>query len=284
MINLIDIRYVRLGTPDLESAVRYSKEIVGLEEVSREGKASYLRGDDRDHNLVYFEGDPTEHTTGFEVATTAELDSAAAELEQAGHRVHVGAREECELRRVKAFINFKDPTGNSIDLTVRPYWSGRRYFPSRDAGITEFSHIGLRTSDAPRDETFWTTHFNIRASDWIGDAPLLTFDRVHHRMAMFPSRGPGVQHINFQVESIDDVMRSYYYLVSKMVRIVFGPGRHPPSTAMFVYFEGPDGMTFEYSFGVKMIDLAEHRPRQFPFRDESFCMWGAKPDIKEFKS
>lgn len=285
MINLTDIRYVRLGTPDLEGAVRYSKEIIGLEQTAREGHAVYLRGDGRDHNLVYFKGDPSDHTTGLEVGSMTELDSAAAELEQAGHRVRAGTREECELRRVQAFINFQDPTGNSFDLVVRPFGSGRRYFPSRDAGITEFSHIGLRTTDAPRDEAFWTTHFNMRASDWIGDAALLTFDKVHHRVALFPAKSQGVQHVNFQVQSIDDVMRSYYYLTEKKVRIVFGPGRHATSTAIFLYYEGPDGMTYEYSHGVKLIENPEqYRPRQFPFRDESLCVWGSKPDVKEFKS
>ena len=83
---------------------------------------------------------------------------------------------------------------------VRPYHGRDRYFPSRDAGITGFSHIGLRTSDPGRDEAFWAAHFNIRASDWLGDCGLLTFDEVHHRFALFPSDRPGVQHINHQVE------------------------------------------------------------------------------------
>ncbi|HWS09158.1 MAG TPA: hypothetical protein VN362_15070, partial [Xanthobacteraceae bacterium] len=67
MVNLHDIRYVRVGTPDLDSAVRFATDIVGLQLVAREGKAAYfrsdkvaVRGDTRDHTLVYFEGDPAE--------------------------------------------------------------------------------------------------------------------------------------------------------------------------------------------------------------------------------
>ena len=60
---------------------------------------------------------------------------------------------------------------------------------------------------------------------------------------------------------------------------------HPTSGAVFLYFEGPDGMTYEYSTGVRMIPVgAEHSPRQFPFHPTSFCMWGSKPDIPEFKT
>jgi len=81
------------------------------------------------------------------------------------------------------------------------------------------------------------------------------------------------------------VMRAYYFLREKNVRIVFGPGRHPTSSAIFLYFEGPDGMVYEYSTGVRTIDdEATYQPRQFPFAPASFCMWGSRPDIPEFRS
>jgi 2,3-dihydroxy-p-cumate/2,3-dihydroxybenzoate 3,4-dioxygenase len=115
----------------------------------------------------------------------------------------------------------------------------------------------------------------------------MRINTVHHTLALFPSTFAGVQHVNHQVEDIDDIMRSYYFLKEKGVRIVFGPGRHATSGAVFLYFEGPDGMVYEYSTGVRHISAAEeatHRPRQFPFSPESFCMWGSRPDIPEFRS
>jgi 2,3-dihydroxy-p-cumate/2,3-dihydroxybenzoate 3,4-dioxygenase len=122
-------------------------------------------------------------------------------------------------------------------------------------------------------------------SDRIGAAALLRIDEVHHKIALFPSTCPGVQHVNHQVQGVDDIMRSYYFLREQGVKIVFGPGRHPTSGAVFLYFEGPDGMVYEYSTGVRLIkpdEEATYRPRQFPFAASSFCMWGSKPDIPEF--
>ncbi len=281
MIEIVDIRYCRLGTADLESTVDFAKSMIGLEEVDRADGQVYLRGDDRDHNICYFAGDPADHTFGLEVETFEALDAAANTLEAAGVNVRRGSDDEATARRVMGFINFRDPTGNSVDLVVRPFHSGRRYFPSRDAGITEFSHIGIKTDDPVRDERFWSGLFNIRANDRIGDAALMSFDEVHHRIALFPTDHAGIQHINFQVESIDDIMRSHYFLTERQVAIRFGPGRHPTSGAMFLYYEGPDGMTYEYSSGVRNVDET-WRPRQLPFTDESFCMWGAHPNIPEF--
>lgn len=286
MINLLDIRYVRLGTRDRGQAIRFAREILGLEMVREEAATSYFRSDSRDHTLAYFEGDPADHTVGFELRSADELELAAAELSNAGVEVHQGSQEKCEQRHVRSYIHFKDPTGNKIELVVAPHHSGRRYFPSRDAGVTGFSHVGLCTTDAHRDERFWTQVLGARVSDRIGDAPLLRIDEVHHKVALFPTTRSGVQHVNHQVESIDDIMRAWYMLKDKGVPIAFGPGRHPTSGARFLYFRGPDEMIFEYSTGVRTISAEEetsYQPRQFPRANESFCMWGSVPDIAEFR-
>ncbi|MFP3613157.1 VOC family protein [Paraburkholderia sp. SIMBA_050] len=286
MTNLFDISYVRIGTRDRATAGRFAGEVLGLERVREEGAASYFRSDDRDHTLVYVDGDPADHTVGFEVRTADELERAAAGLSNAGFQVRLGLKDECDERRVKSFIGFNDPTGNRIEVAFGVFRSGRRYFPSRDAGITGFSHVGLCTTDPQRDERFWTELFGARVSDWIGDAPLLRIDEIHHKIALFPTVRSGIQHINHQVESIDDVMRAWYMLQSKGVPIAFGPGRHPTSGAVFLYFRGPEGMIYEYSTGVRTIkpeDEATHKPRQFPPSRESFCAWGAVPDIPEFR-
>lgn len=287
MIDLFDVSYVRLGTNNIDESIRYATEVLGLQVARRTKKSVYLRSDARDHTLVYTDDAPSTQVSGFQVRNSAELAAAAATLESSGVVVKQGSREEAEQRCVRDFITFADPSGNVIDLVVAPHHSGQRYFPSRDAGITGFSHIGLCTTDAKRDEAFWTDVLGARVSDRIGDAALLRIDGVHHKVALLPSPTGGVQHINHQVDSIDDIMRAWYILREKNVRIRFGPGRHPTSGAMFLYFEGPDGMTFEYSSGVRVFTDEEdrtHQPRQFPFEPKSFCMWGSKPEGLEFHS
>lgn len=286
MIEPLDIRYVRLGTPHRAEADRFVTQVVGLERVRDEAGALYYRSDQRDHTLVYFDGDPRDHTVGFELRDGAALDAAGSELSNAGFAVQRGSAEACEQRHVRDFLAFRDLTGNAIELVLGPHHSGSRHFPSRDAGITGFSHVGLCSTDPQRDERFWTGHLNARVSDRIGNAPLLRIDPVHHKVALFPTTRAGVQHINHQVHSIDDIMRAWYLLQRLGVRIVFGPGRHPTSGAMFLYFEGPDGMVYEYSSGVRSIapeDEASYQPRQFPRCNESFCLWGSVPDIAEFR-
>ncbi|MCQ4290997.1 VOC family protein [Pseudomonas stutzeri] len=283
MIKLHDICYLRLGCRDLDEMVHFATAILGLELRERTATHAYLRGDSSAFDLCYIQGDASYDASAFEVRQLEDLAAAERELGALGIEVRRGDRGECEERRVEAFVAFTDTNENRVELVYRPHETGVRYFPSRDAGITEFGHLGLHTRDIERDLHFWTVVFSARVSDRIGDAALLRIDEVHHKIALFPSDKTGVQHVNFQVASIDDLMRSWYFLQAQGVPIVFGPGRHPTSTAMFLYFLGPDGRVYEYSSGVKRItDEANYVPRQFEMAPSSFCMWGAKPNIEEF--
>jgi 2,3-dihydroxy-p-cumate/2,3-dihydroxybenzoate 3,4-dioxygenase len=80
-----------------------------------------------------------------------------------------------------------------------------------------------------RDERFWTQVCNARVSDRIGDIPLMRVNAIHHTIALVRAPKAGIQHINHQVKTSDDVPRSYYFLNERRVPIVFGPGRHPTS-------------------------------------------------------
>lgn len=261
--------------------------VLGLEAARQSTGIRHYRSDERDHTLVYFEGDCDDQTVGFEMRDVDALETAAAELAGAGVPVRRGNPDQCEERRVDAFVGFRAPGGHCVELVVAPSRSGRSFRPSFDAGITGFSHVGLCTTDAQRDERFWVDVLGARVSDRIGAAALLRIDEVHHRVALFPAERSGVQHINHQVAGIDDVMRAWYRLRRQSVPIVFGPGRHPTSGAVFLYFRGPDGMVFEYSTGVRLITPSQehaYRPRDFPFEPQSFCTWGAVPELAEFDS
>lgn len=285
MIELRDIHCVRLGTPDLDAAEKFATEIVGLQTIERTSNKLYLRSDWRHHSVHYFQGEPGDHTVAFELKDWRGLDKALGELEEAGVECGRGSAEEAAERYTHEFGWFKDPTGNHIELLVRPHDGNRPYHPNRPTGITGFGHVGLNTTDPVRDQAFWMEHFNARISDWIGPAPLFRVQPQHHQFALFPTTGPGIQHINHQVATIDDLLRFVYHLQKNDVRIVFGPGRHITSGGYFLYFEGHDGVIYEFSTSDRKIieDDDSYRPRQFALEDATFCVFGAKPDIAEFK-
>jgi 2,3-dihydroxy-p-cumate/2,3-dihydroxybenzoate 3,4-dioxygenase len=277
VITLTDIAYVRSGAADLDAAIKFATEIVGLELAApTEAGVAHLRADQRHHCLALVEGPSGVIASGFTVADADALDAAETELERSGLTVRRGSAAEARSRRVREFIGFDDPFGNRIELVSQQESVGRPVAFSRQAGISEFGHLCLDAPDVHEAYRFWSTRFNARVSDWIADAAcLMRIDPVHHKLAVFRSDGPGLCHMNFQVDTIDDVFRNWHFLQEHNVEIEMGPGRHPQSTAIFLYFLGPEGFTYEYSFGVRRIeDEAGWVPRTFdPAEPGSIDMW-----------
>jgi len=277
MITLTDIAYVRSGVCDLDAAVRFATDLVGLELAApTEIGVAHLRADHRHHCLALVEGPSGVISSGFLVANSDALAAAESELERTGTAVYRGTAAEARSRRVAEYIAFDDPFGNRLELVSQQEMITRPVAFNRTAGITEFGHLCLDAPDVKEAGRFWTSRFNARVSDWIGDgACLLRIDPVHHKLAVFRGNGPGLCHMNFQVRSIDDVFRNWHFLVEHGVQIEMGPGRHPQSTAIFLYFLGPEGFTYEYSFGVRRIeDEAAWIPRTFdPDELGSIDMW-----------
>jgi 2,3-dihydroxy-p-cumate/2,3-dihydroxybenzoate 3,4-dioxygenase len=237
---------------------------------------AHLRADARHHCLALVEGPSGVIASGFRVRDEDALALAETELETRGFTVARGDAAACRSRRVGAFVGFDDPFGNRIELSVGQQTIARPVAFNRVAGITEFGHLCLDAPDVAEAYRFWSSTFNARVSDWIGDAAcLMRIDPVHHKLAVFKGEDPGLCHINFQVAELDDVFRSWHFLVDRGVEIEMGPGRHPQSGAVFLYFLGPEGFTYEYSFGVREIhDEAAWVPRFFdPAELGSIDMW-----------
>jgi 2,3-dihydroxy-p-cumate/2,3-dihydroxybenzoate 3,4-dioxygenase len=277
MIKLDDIAYVRSGARDLEAATRFAVDIVGMELVDHVDGTAYLRVDDRHHCLALVDGGSGVLASAFSVRDEDALQGAERELERAGLRVWRGSPDEARQRHVRDFVAFDDPYGNRVELVVDQVRLATPVAFARPAGITEFGHLCLDAPDVREAYRFWSGLFAVRVSDWIGDwACLLRFDAVHHKLAVFQGSRPGLCHINFQVASLDDLMRNWRFLEQQNVEIEQGPGRHPQSGAVFVYFQGPEGLTYEYSYGVRLIEDDEAwRPRWFdPAEPGSVDMWG----------
>lgn len=271
---IVDLCYVRLAVENPEPAAAFASEVLGLQRVL-DKRAALFRSDHRHHTLSLVTG--TETTSiGFELRDEATLESIEQELHRCGFKAHRGSKEDCDRRFVRDVLVAQDASGNTIDLVLRPTHSGRRYFPSRDAGVTGLQGVGLR-SVAPKDDTkFWTSILGARVRDWAGGISYLQLDDKHHRVALYPSDRPGVLYINYGVESLDAIMQSYYFVQQRQIKVVHGPGREPASGQIFLRFEGPEGFIFSYTHGLSTIK-SDHRSRQFAAEGSSLCDWGSEP-------
>jgi 2,3-dihydroxy-p-cumate/2,3-dihydroxybenzoate 3,4-dioxygenase len=283
MIVIDQLRYVRLATRDLSASVDFAGRILGLQLVNRTEDTACFRSDMRDCSLVVFLGELAECAVGFEIHGRTQFEAAITELSQSGIEVSIGTEQACAVRNVRALASFRDPCGNLIELVLRPLNFGWRHFPTRDAGIVGLHGVALRGPNVAACEALWTTLFNGRVSDWVGEAAFLRFDQAHHRLAYYPSVGRGFLSVEFGVENVDLLMRNNYFLQSAQVKIVHGPGRRPTSNQIFVSFAGPDETLFSFvTEGSEITDETTQRPRQFPRAASSFCAWGSESEVREF--
>lgn len=271
---MASVAYVRVASPEPQAAARFATEIIGLERVGSANGEIALRSDGRYRTLSLVNG-ASEPSVGIELYDDAALTDAASTLAAAGFSARPATAEECRARYVVAAVLARDGSGNAIDLVARPMQSGKRYFPSRDAGILGLHDVALRSTDIARDRAFWIA-LGARITGYVGEITYLAIDDCHHRIALYPSQANGLLYAGFEVESLDQIMQNNYFMQERQVRIVQGPGQQSASGQIFLHVEGPDGMIYSYVHGMDSAPKEGRPPRQYPLHADSLCAWGSQ--------
>jgi 2,3-dihydroxy-p-cumate/2,3-dihydroxybenzoate 3,4-dioxygenase len=272
-IPLIQLCYVRLAVQHGAAAAAFVTDVLGLQRVTDDKEPFLFRSDERFQTLCLAEG-ADRSSIGVELASIDDLDRAADTLKREGFEVRQASAEECGRRFVRDALIVRDASGNEIDLVLRPAVSGRRYFPSRDAGVTGLQCVGLRSRAIKDDLRLWTAILGAAVSDWVGDITYLSIDRKHHRIALYPSDQAGLLYVCYGVESLDAIMQNHYFAQERQIKVLHGPGREAASGQIFLRFAGPEGHVFSYGHGLADLD-PRHRPRQFAPAASSLCDWGS---------
>jgi catechol 2,3-dioxygenase-like lactoylglutathione lyase family enzyme len=134
------------------------------------------------------------------------------------------------------------------------------------------SHVVLNTPDLERLQSFYETHLGFRTSDY--SANQMVFLRCasdHHAIAFNRSPYPSVNHVAFEMPSIDSFMRGIGRMRVKGQSPAWGPGRHGPGNNPFAYFVSPSGFVIEFTSEVQQIDEATHQVQVWP-RDKPEAM------------
>ena len=282
MIQIEQLRYVRLGTPDLDGACDFATRVLGLQPVGRDDDQAWFRSDSRDHTLCYVRGEASEQTLGIELRDGDALARAEQELRAAGLPVARGDPATNAARRVQDHLTVTPEGGPHVDLVVRPLHSGWRYFPSRDAGIAGFHGVALRVRQPAEALAFWTGIMSGQVSDYVGHSAYVRTDAAHHRLTLYESKHSGLMEVQFAVEGIDQLMQDSYWLQAAQVPVAHGPGRRPASQENFISMRGPDGMLFGLVTKGDDVTGSDHLPRQFRHTAQSFCAWGSRSEVPEW--
>ena len=282
------LRYARLGycrlrTPDLGRSLSFYRDLVGLTLAREDGHTAWLRCSDKPHDLILESGaEAGISAIGFEMEDAAGLDAAHAIVTRLGLAPQWRDAPGCAAMRVKRSLLFTDPvTGMEID-----FYCGQDVESAPLDGpltrIVRLGHVVLNVTDLAAAHRFWVDEMGFAVSDRVeGVAEWLRCwpNPLHHSLALLQSDGNTFHHVNFMVTDVDDIGQAMNRMKQADVPIVFGPGRHLPSTSIFLYFLDPDGNTTEYSFGMELFDETGARdPRDLEHKAEVMDIWGSRPD------
>ncbi len=271
--------YVALNISDLERSVPFYADVVGLNFVEQVGnEVAFFRCSEDHHNVaLYRSATPGLKRVGFELEDDEMLERAAALFTDLGLGPEEVRADECAMLRQGRTIRIHEPASG---LCLEFYSTGTilasPYEPPHTR-IARLGHVVIWSADYPATLRFAQKTLNFKASDHFGDK--LTFMRcfpnpLHHSFALGQGTDNRLHHVNFMVSDIDDIGRAMHRLARDGVEIVYGPGRHPPSSSIFLYYLDPDGLSLEYSFGMEEFpEIGARKPRLFEPVPASLDAW-----------
>jgi len=280
--------YVALNVTDLERARAFYEGVVGLQPSGGgEGGEAFFRCSLDHHNVALHQAPAAGlKRIGLALADDDEVAEAARRFAAEGLEVVELDAAECAALHQGRTVRLTEPfTGATLEF----YGAMRQFsdpFAPRLAKIQRLGHIVMRVPDLAGASAFYTRVLGFRVSDMIdGQACFMRChpNPYHHGIALIQGARAQLHHVNFMVTEIDDIGRAIARFAKSGVRVVYGPGRHPPSDSVFLYFLEPDGLTLEYSFGMEEFP-ADHarKPRLFePVRD-SYDYWASFRDTERY--
>jgi 2,3-dihydroxy-p-cumate/2,3-dihydroxybenzoate 3,4-dioxygenase len=281
--------YAALNVTDLDRSVHFYRDLMGLDLVSQDVDVAFLRCSRDHHNLVLYRSKTAGlQRAAYKMASLEDLQNAFAFFTTEGFNPHwLNEAESVALKQGPTFRVREPNSGLMFEFYDRMTHLAIPYEPT----VTKIARIGHVVVACRNYESAVTTlesKFNFAVSDFVEHK--FTWMRcfpnpLHHSFAIGQGETDHLHHINFMVTDIDDIGNAMNRMKKAGVEIVFGPGRHLPSTSIFLYFLDPDGMTMEFSFGMEEMHEGSARlPRMLEMHARTMDIWGSSPAERFGKS
>ena len=271
---LAGLRSVQLETVALADSVDFYTEVWGLREVERDAKAAWLRGTGENHHVLSLAA-AEQNGLGcisFAVATPANVDAAARAMEDLG--IPLLEPPGPNVRPGGGYgLRLADPEGRTIEIIAE--MEAVRPLTLDEASPIGVTHVVLNTVDIDRAVRFYVDVLGLRVSDWSEhQMAFLRSNSYHHAIAFNQASWTSVNHVAYEMPSVDHFMRGIGKLKHNGQAPLWGPGRHGPGNNTFSYFADPARLVCEYTSDVQQIVEADWLPRVWRRVPELADLWG----------
>lgn len=256
MHRVSDIRYVGYGVTDLAAERKFYAETWGLREVGeKDGMIHFAAEGDDELYVVRLR--PSERRQidiiAFAADTRADIDGLHKQVVASGCRIVFAPRELDTLGGGYGF-RFFSPDGLPFEVSSDVAVGEARALTRWEGIPVKISHVVLHSPKHKEAVAFFCDVLGFKVSDWLGDFMcFLRCNEWHHRLAFLPGP-PCLNHVAYDMLSIDDMMRGIRRLKENEIDLRWGPGRHTAGNNTFSYFVSPGGFTVEYTSELEQVD------------------------------
>lgn len=268
---MISLRSIELTLPNAAAARDFFLNRWGVADAGIVGVTSYLRGSGTFPYLVSL----TEGEASHVLSTTFEADASEIATIRDKARAH-GLTVVDTVSR--------DPGGGEGILVRLPEGEVFRFLAgaTRVAAISgrdlpvKLTHVVMNSADAEATATTAEQVLGFKVSDRTKGMVFVRCSPSHHSVAFARQGFPSLNHIAFEMEDMDAVMRGIGRMRDHGYSPAWGPGRHGPGANVYAYFISPFGAVVEYSTAVEIIgdDYPTGAPEDWTWPPNRIDQWG----------
>ena len=273
---VIDLQYVAHAVPDLAAERKFYGQTWGLTEVGEKDGKVYFAAEGSTHPFVIRlrqDGEKKTDLIAFGAASRADVDAIFAQAMAVGAKP-IAQPGPAEGPAGGYAARFFDPEGRALEVVCDTQRRVARKLNVGESIPVGLSHVVLHSPDMGRLMKFYQDVLGFKLSDSIAKFMLfLRCNSAHHRLAILPGK-PALNHVAFDVSSVDEMMRGLRRLTEQGVTLSWGPGRHTAGNNTFTYYLTPNGNAVEYTSDLEEVDEATWVPTAYEMRPGLVDQWG----------
>ena len=273
IVRVGSLRGIMMRGPGLTQTLPFYEDMWGLNLAHRDDGEALLRGTGAEPFLYGLRDGPI---FGIEYLHFAMPDRASMEALHA----QATAKGACVLGAPAPFDDFAGGWGFELldpdNRRLRFRTEARKLDEQTEwAKPRKVSHVVLNTADMEGVQAFYESTLGFRVSDYSADQMVfLRCNTDHHSIALVRSNYPSVNHVAFEMPTLDEFMRGIGRMKQKGHVPTWGPGRHGPGNNPFAYFVSPSGFVIEFTSELQQIDETTHEAKVWSRADpEAMDQW-----------
>lgn len=292
LFGAVHLGYIVVDTNRFADWRRFGADAIGLHVDQLDRDTMRFRLDEHECRFLLRRGAAEDVTAvGWLIDDHETFDVVLGRVTDAGLPVTEGSADECGLRGVERLWRFPGPNGMTTEVFTRARTTAKPLRMLQSGFVTGgggMGHIAITARRPEQVRGYYGSVFDARLSDWIheniaGLQLRIRFLRVnerHHSVAVAGLHGlpvnpirTAIQHLNTQVESLDDLLSAYQRVIDHGFRMQWSVGQHTNDRELSFYCVTPSG--FEWELGWDPIVITPELEAQWaPRTYDSISIWG----------